>query len=115
MCWAIISQLDAKEAKCTTFKNSEWGPESNAAMIKECYDFPSPLGGTMGDLIDATPPSMISKVALEDKLFETWTHGRTVLIGDGKCSVCLSKGHPAPPLDVGAIPRNLPHLENYSH
>ncbi|KAF9985077.1 hypothetical protein BGZ75_003371 [Mortierella antarctica] len=87
VCWAIISQLDAKEAKCTTFKNSEWGPESNAAMIKECYEFPSPLGGTMGELIDATPPSMISKVALEDKLFDTWTHGRTVLIGDGQGAV----------------------------
>ncbi|KAF9377590.1 hypothetical protein BGX21_003156 [Mortierella sp. AD011] len=36
----------------------------------------------MGDLIDATPKEVICKVMLEEKLFETWTYGRTVLIGD---------------------------------
>lgn len=36
----------------------------------------------MGDLIDATPKECISKVMLEEKLFETWYHNRTVLIGD---------------------------------
>ncbi|KAF9189429.1 hypothetical protein BGZ51_009605 [Haplosporangium sp. Z 767] len=82
ICWALIAQLDTVEAKSAALMNSEWGPESNAAMIKECRDFPSPLGGTMGELIDATPEDMISKVFLEDKLFDTWHFGRTVLIGD---------------------------------
>ncbi|KAG0262252.1 hypothetical protein BG011_000158 [Mortierella polycephala] len=83
VCWALIAQLDTVEAKSVVLMNSEWGPESNAAMIKDCHDFPSPLGGTMGELIDATPEDMISKVFLEDKLFDTWNFGRTVLIGDG--------------------------------
>lgn len=53
-------------------------------MIKEVRNFLIPFGNkTLGDLIDATPQDNISKVFLEDKLFETWNHGRTVLIGDG--------------------------------
>lgn len=36
----------------------------------------------MGDLIDLTDPETISKVLLEQKLFDTWYHGRTVLMGD---------------------------------
>ncbi|KAF9346621.1 hypothetical protein BGX26_001863 [Mortierella sp. AD094] len=39
-------------------------------------------GLKMGDLIDATPKEVICKVMLEEKLFETWTYGRTVLISD---------------------------------
>lgn len=38
---------------------------------------------TMGDLIDRTPKELISKVMLEEKLFETWFGGRVVLLGDG--------------------------------
>ncbi|KAG0329974.1 hypothetical protein BGZ99_009418 [Dissophora globulifera] len=92
VCWLMTSQLDnsttalSVEAKITAaqtgaFKNIEWGPEANEALIKEVRDFPCTLGGTMGDLIDATP--MISRVFLEEKLFESWYYGRTVLIGDG--------------------------------
>lgn len=40
--------------------------------------------GTLGDLFDQTQIEKVSKVYFEDMLFETWTHGRTVLIGDGK-------------------------------
>ncbi|KAI1316803.1 hypothetical protein EDD11_009469 [Mortierella claussenii] len=83
ICWAVILQLDAIDAKDAAFRNSEWGPESNASMIRECYHFCNPLGGVMGKLMDATPTDMISKVFLEDRMFETWYHGRTVLIGDG--------------------------------
>ncbi|KAF9309489.1 hypothetical protein BG003_009704 [Podila horticola] len=36
----------------------------------------------MGDLIDRTPKELISKVMLEEKLFETWFGGRVVLLGD---------------------------------
>lgn len=50
-------------------------------MIEAVRNFKLPYG-TIGDLIDNTPKDKISRVYLEDKLFETWTHGRTVLIGD---------------------------------
>jgi len=53
-------------------------------MIKEYQDRPCPWGGTMGEIIEATPKNLISKVFLEEKFFKTWYHGRTVLIGDGE-------------------------------
>jgi len=67
------------------FENAEWGPESIAPMIKEFHSFPCPYNhGTIGDLIDETPTDSISKVYLEHKIFQTWHHGRSVLLGDGK-------------------------------
>ena len=36
----------------------------------------------MGDLVDMTPPEIISKVVLEEKLYKTWFHERVVLMGD---------------------------------
>ncbi|KAF9147580.1 hypothetical protein BG015_010739 [Linnemannia schmuckeri] len=36
----------------------------------------------MGDLFDHTPREVVSKVVLEEKLYQTWYHGRVVLIGD---------------------------------
>lgn len=72
-------------------------------MCREVRHFKVPIGKegvtvTMGDLIDKTPKDMISKVMLEEKLFETWFGGRTVLLGDGtsffyifyfSCEFCL--------------------------
>ncbi|KAG0280765.1 hypothetical protein BGZ95_008791 [Linnemannia exigua] len=93
ICWNVILQLatleDATERK---FRNSEWGGDSSDPMIKEVRDFPIPFGGTLGDLIDATPRDNISQVFLEDKLFDTWHHGRTVLIGDACHKLLPSAG-----------------------
>lgn len=61
-------------------------------MIAEVKDFLTPFGGTMGELISATPRDKISRVFLEDKLFETWHAGRTVLIGDACHKVLEKKG-----------------------
>ncbi|KAF9200929.1 hypothetical protein BGZ49_008841 [Haplosporangium sp. Z 27] len=83
ICWGIQVQLSASDARDQHFRNSEWGPESVDAMIKAFEDFPCPNGGTMKELFDATPKDLISKVFLEEKIFKTWYHGRTVLIGDG--------------------------------
>ncbi|KAF8923630.1 hypothetical protein BGZ58_002719 [Dissophora ornata] len=83
ICWSLGVQLSESEAKELQFRNSEWSPESNDAMIKEYQDCPCPWGGTMGEIIEATPKDLISKVFLEEKFFKTWYHGRTVLIGDG--------------------------------
>lgn len=75
-------QLSPKAAEEESFRNSEWGPEANEAIIKEVYNFNTPHG-KLGEFIDKTPKDRISRVFLEDKLFETWHHLRTVLIGDG--------------------------------
>ncbi|KAF9094517.1 hypothetical protein BGX27_001412 [Mortierella sp. AM989] len=82
ICWTLGQQLSLDEAKDLQFRNSEWGPESNETMIREFQDYLCPLGGKMSDIIDDTPKDRISRVFLEEKVFRTWYHGRTVLIGD---------------------------------
>ncbi|KAF8938579.1 hypothetical protein BGZ58_000615 [Dissophora ornata] len=86
VCWMLSVQLSEAEAKAQQFRNSEWGPESNESMISEFEDKPCPWGGKMGEIMHATPKHLVSKVFLEEKLFLTWYHGRTVLIGDGAIS-----------------------------
>ena len=85
ICWMVIEQLDEKSSKGSdTFRNTEWGPDAAEAMCKQVKDFPLPRNNmTIGDLIELTPKEYISKVMLEEKLFETWYDGRIVLIGDG--------------------------------
>ena len=75
---------DQEEARQQRFRNSEWGPEANEDLIKAVCDFPITFGGKLGDIIEATPKERISKVMLEEKLFDTWYHGHVVLIGDGE-------------------------------
>lgn len=79
----------------TVLRTKEWGDDSTDVMIEGVRTFPIPagregLGGkkTMGDLIDKTPRDNISKVFLEEKLFETWSYGRVVLVGDGRTKTC---------------------------
>ncbi|KAG0042979.1 hypothetical protein BGZ83_011958 [Gryganskiella cystojenkinii] len=70
-------------AATNTNNKAEWGTEQSARTIPEAWrTFPIPIGGTMGDLVDLTPPEVISKVMLEEKLYKTWFHQRVVLIGD---------------------------------
>ncbi|KAF9278607.1 hypothetical protein BGZ74_003041 [Mortierella antarctica] len=83
MGWMVIEHLNDHGDKKTP--NIEWGPGAAEAMVARVRGFPIPSGESliMGDLIDVTPPNLISQVALEGKFFETWFNGRTVLIGDG--------------------------------
>ncbi|KAG0022215.1 hypothetical protein BGZ81_008628 [Podila clonocystis] len=85
ICWGVQVHLSANAAEDASFRNSEWGPETNNAIIKDVHNFNTPYG-KLGELIDQTPEDRISRVFLEDKLFETWNHRRTVLIGDGAVS-----------------------------
>ncbi|KAF9905577.1 hypothetical protein EC991_001538 [Linnemannia zychae] len=77
----------AIEQRFRNSENSEWGAYPAQAMCDETRDFPVHLSDgkerTLGDLYDHTPPHLISKVMLEEKVFETWYSGRTVLLGDG--------------------------------
>ncbi|KAF9402266.1 hypothetical protein BGZ94_004980, partial [Podila epigama] len=88
MCWSVVQYLDKESSKENdAFRNSEWGPEAAEAMCKQVRHLAIPGGKdgetwTIGDLIDRTPKEFISKVMLEEKVFDTWYGGRTVLIGD---------------------------------
>ncbi|KAG0205652.1 hypothetical protein BGX28_002768 [Mortierella sp. GBA30] len=94
ICWSVNIQLDARESEDESFRNSEWSSDTNQGLIKEIYEFKTPYG-KLGKLIDATENDRISKVYLEDKLFKTWHHGRTVLIGDAAHKLLPSAGQGA--------------------
>lgn len=78
----------------TSEESLEWGREAVEVMCNEVRGFKVPGGKdgkvlTLGDLIDRTPKSAIVKQPLEEKVFETWFSGRTVLLGDGKAFILL--------------------------
>ncbi|KAG0021108.1 hypothetical protein BGZ81_009072 [Podila clonocystis] len=95
ICWMVIEHLTSKSSKMNdSFRNTEWGPETAEQMCKEVRDFALPNGDgcTLGEFIDQTPKEYISKVMLEEKLFETWFSGRTVLLGDSAHKMHPSAG-----------------------
>ncbi|KAF9431987.1 hypothetical protein BGZ76_011446 [Entomortierella beljakovae] len=116
LCWALSIQFTSEETKDKRFKNSEWGPESNEEMMKDFQDFPSPFGGKMKDIFDDTPKELISKVYLEEKVFETWCYGRTVLIGDACHKMLPSAGQGATNAmqDAVVLANCLYSLDDYS-
>ncbi|KAF9200242.1 hypothetical protein BGZ49_009544, partial [Haplosporangium sp. Z 27] len=97
ICWGTEIQLPASKSKDKEqhYRNSEWGGESVETMLKIFEDFPCPNGGTMKDMFDATPNDLISKAFLKEKIFQTWYHGRTVLLGDACHKVLPSFGQGA--------------------
>ncbi|KFH66085.1 hypothetical protein MVEG_08186 [Podila verticillata NRRL 6337] len=84
VCWSVVQYLNKKTSRDNdAFRNSEWGPEAAEEMCRLVRHFKVPGGKdgrilTMGDLIDRTPKELISKVMLEEKLFDTWNYGRTL-------------------------------------
>ncbi|KAF9387190.1 hypothetical protein CPB97_002862 [Podila verticillata] len=90
MCWMVIEYLNKKKVKSddSAAHNAEWGPLAAQAMSLEVRDLKIPGGKdgrtrTIGDLLDRTPKDLVSKVMLEEKVFDTWHGGRVVLLGDG--------------------------------
>ena len=92
-CWMVMHHLDetssktAEEHRFKDLQSAEWGPHGSQTMCDETRHFPLKLGNkniTMGDIYEWTPKEQTSKVLLEEKIFQTWHSGRTVLLGDGK-------------------------------
>ncbi|KAF9103328.1 hypothetical protein BGX27_010626 [Mortierella sp. AM989] len=88
--WGFGLQLPKSTLNDMQSRNSEWGPEANDTTLERYRDLPCPLGGTMGDIFNATPKHLTSKILLEEKMFKTWHYGKTVLLGDA-----CHKFHPA--------------------
>ncbi|KAG0272359.1 hypothetical protein BGZ95_011901 [Linnemannia exigua] len=86
ICWGVFKYLDTQNsAAYSREQRSDWGEGATETMCNEVRDFFIPGGDgtlTMGDLIDGTPLCQMTKVMLEEKVFDTWHHGRTVLVGD---------------------------------
>ncbi|KAF9136097.1 hypothetical protein BGW39_006893 [Mortierella sp. 14UC] len=86
-CWSVMAQLtDPEEARQMRENNIEWSAEAAESMVEKCRHCPIVFGGkgaVLGDILDVTPKDVMSKVMLEEKLFETWYNGNIVLIGDG--------------------------------
>ncbi|KAF9900910.1 hypothetical protein EC991_006742 [Linnemannia zychae] len=87
VCFSVFQYLDALSSKENdAFKNSEWGLGAAMAMCEEVGHFPISSGSdkqlTLADLFTWTPKENLSKVMLEEKIFKTWYHTRTVLMGD---------------------------------
>ncbi|KAK3830313.1 MAG: hypothetical protein J3R72DRAFT_456226 [Linnemannia gamsii] len=105
LCFMVIHHLSKKTSKAAqeqrfrNNENSEWGAYPAQTMCEETRDFPIELSDgktrTLGDLYDLTPKELISKVMLEEKVFETWHHGRAVLLGDACHKLNPSGGHGA--------------------
>lgn len=99
LCWMVMHHLDkasskaAEEHRFRESENSQWGSHAAQAMCDETRHFILPFGNkktTLGDLYDLTPKDRISKVMLEEKVFQTWYSERTVLLGDGMFSLLHS-------------------------
>ncbi|KAG0340463.1 hypothetical protein BG004_006397 [Podila humilis] len=88
VCWMMVHFMDKESYKRNdSFRTTEWGPESAEALAREVRDFRVPGGRegvelTLGDYLDKTPTRHLSKVVLEEIVFEKWYHKRAVLIGD---------------------------------
>ncbi|KAG0091418.1 hypothetical protein BGZ93_003274 [Podila epicladia] len=86
ICWMVIRFLDELQSVDSVY-SPEWGPEAAEVMCNEVRDYKVPGGNdgkilTLGDYIDKSPRGSIGKVMLEEKVFDTWYSGRTVLLGD---------------------------------
>ncbi|KAG0234021.1 hypothetical protein BGX31_004686 [Mortierella sp. GBA43] len=83
ICWAMWKPLDKSGVSLEeSFENTEFDHVNTEPIVKPFRSMPCPLGGLMGELVDTTSDDLKSKVYVEGKLFDTWYHGRTVLLGD---------------------------------
>ncbi|KAF9084695.1 hypothetical protein BGX23_010315 [Mortierella sp. AD031] len=60
----------------------QWRPEDVEETLKTVRDYDCPYGGQIGDLLDTTPVENMRMHMSEERFCETWSGGRTVLLGD---------------------------------
>ncbi|KAF9125529.1 hypothetical protein BGW39_007329 [Mortierella sp. 14UC] len=92
VCWNVIVQLGLDPVADEQIKNSDWTPQENQKKLLDSVRHFKTPNSTLGDLFDATPLGRVCKVYFEDVLFDTWNHGRTVLIGDAAHKLLPTSG-----------------------
>ncbi|KAF9964798.1 hypothetical protein BGZ70_005927 [Mortierella alpina] len=97
ICWRVDMQVqhNSSDYSGKAISSVDWGTELSDTVSENWRSFKVPLGGTIGDLINSTPDNAVSKVALEEKLYKTWHHGRVVLIGDAAHKMLPNSGRGA--------------------
>ncbi|KAG0044757.1 hypothetical protein BGZ83_009971 [Gryganskiella cystojenkinii] len=95
-----IAQLDRDEQQFQLKQLQElcmgrnWGYLDRKLTIeKSIREQPCPFGGTLGDIVDATSRRMLGVSVVEEKIYRTWSHGRTILVGDACHKFQMSTGH----------------------
>ncbi|KAF9209354.1 hypothetical protein BGZ59_010157 [Podila verticillata] len=126
ICWMVTQHFNDEISRdnsqlSATLAQSEWGPDKMNTMCDQVKPFPIPCGAlyarpslVVGDLIAATHEDKISRVMLEEKLFETWSFGRTVLMGDAchKMNPAAGLGAVAAIQDAAVLSDLIFHLED---
>ncbi|KAF9977007.1 hypothetical protein BGZ73_007313 [Actinomortierella ambigua] len=92
--WAIGGHfLSERIHDQESFRQTELGSESLDGIRKVLDNVRIPLGGTIGEMIEAT--DNVSNILVEDKLFSVWSEGRTVLMGDAAHKLTFAGGQGA--------------------
>ncbi|KAF9170804.1 hypothetical protein BGX20_008474 [Mortierella sp. AD010] len=116
ICWGVVTKISESEAEHQLSQSMGWTPKETDDLINKFRETKCPIGGTMGDIFDATPMHLTSKVVLSEKIFETWYHGRTVLIGDAchKMIPAAGQGAVMAMQDAVILANGLYKLSDYS-
>ncbi|KAG0334855.1 hypothetical protein BG000_007997 [Podila horticola] len=93
LCWVLIEFFDKSKLQEAEYIK-RWKSTPAGEMCEAVKDFPIPGGAnlTLGDLMAETSRKLLSKVMNEEKFFQTWHSGRTVLLGDAAHKMSLAGG-----------------------
>ncbi|KAG0057477.1 hypothetical protein BGZ83_010045, partial [Gryganskiella cystojenkinii] len=82
--WSITTPIDKSDVTMgdVGFKTSEYGPEAIEKMYSKYRHYSCPYGGTMADIFEQSPQALMSKVLVQEKIYDVWQGQRTLLMGN---------------------------------
>ncbi|KAG0015352.1 hypothetical protein BGZ80_009900 [Entomortierella chlamydospora] len=90
ICWRIDLQSSSVDPSLYDgWLNADYNNYDIDQLPERWKDYKLAIMGDLKGLFENTPKDTITKVVLEEKIYETWKHGRTVLIGDGALNSIL--------------------------